>query len=269
MTTIQLASSTIAVMGDPHTSPAIPGLIKRAAKAGASAVILLGDIELRESAWNMHRLAEIDIAAEEAGTTVYLLLGNHDDYDYADRRRAEAGDAEMPAAHELTGHVRLLSHRQASIITFNTDSGVSRRALVIPGAADFWPSAVAQWKTESIMPPQMTSAFDTQLDAQSIDVMLSHDAPISLQTPAVAKIRERSASKIDVRTRDEVRESAAIVDSYYSLANPKLAVHGHFHVADEFADPTTGRRIISLNRAGQTGGSILLDLETLSTQELR
>lgn len=90
-----------------------------------------------------------------------------------------------------------------------------------------------------------------------------------METPAVAKIRSRSGRKTDVRTRDEVRESAAIVDSFYSQAAPPVAIHGHFHVADDHVDLATGRRIVSLNRAGLQGGAILLDVETLSTQELR
>ncbi|GAB2516309.1 metallophosphoesterase [Paramicrobacterium agarici] len=269
MITIQLTSPSITIIGDPHSTPALPSLIHRAAAAGASAAILLGDIELRDSAWTRHRLAELDIAAEESNISVYLLLGNHDDYAIADRRRAETVNAEMPSAHSLTGHVRLLPHREVVIITLTTPSGVSRRVIAVPGAADFWPSAVEQWKIESTMPPELTAAFVIELDAQPIDVMLSHDAPTSLETPAVAKMRARSGRRIDARTRDEVRESAAIVDTYYSHAHPTLAIHGHFHVADDLTDPVTGNRLMSLNRAGQIGGAVLLDLETLSTTALR
>jgi len=268
MPTTQLASTSIAILGDPHSTPALPGLICRAAAAGASAAFILGDIELRDSAWGDKRLFKLDAAAVDADITTYLLLGNHDDYSFADRRlRPDPSCAEMPPAHPLTERVLLLPHRAPSILTAATPSGEHRRILNVPGAADFWRSAVENWKTESTMPPPLTTTFISELAAQPVDVMLSHDAPISLQTPAVAKIRARPARRLDASTREQVHESAERVDAHFRHARPALTVHGHFHVPDEHT--TAANRIISLARAGQPGGAILLDLTTLTVRPLR
>lgn len=267
MRSIQLSAQRIALIGDPHSTPALGGIIRSAAEAGATAAFILGDIELRASRMSRHRLAELDIAAEEAGLVVHLLLGNHDNFVLAD----ELSDSPAHSGPQFLGEfVRFLPHREASLIDVSTPT-VTRRILAVPGAADFYPPAVASWKrgrAMRTMPPKLTSWTAAEIADRTVDLLLSHDAPRALETSAVAGLRAKSSSRRSPAEIADIEESADRVDAYYRAAVPALAVHGHMHLAGDLTDPEAGRRVISLSRADRTGGAIILGLESLTAMPL-
>lgn len=111
------------------------------------------------------------------------------------------------------------------------------------------------FEAEAITPAQARAAAL----AGPCDVLLTHDCPssvpLALKPPAPAWRLE------DLARADAHRE---LLQGVVSAVEPKLLIHGHYHLRQNWTDPNTGMRTVSLDMDGTMRNIVVVDTRTLS-----
>ncbi len=194
-----------------------PRVVRAAASAGAERLIQLGDFGFWRSKHGAAYLAEVDRAAQEAGLQVWVVPGNHEDYDLI---------AQMPVDHAgrsvAAGNVLILprGHRftldGVSFVAVGGAVSVDRDSRV-PGRS-WWPQEAVTADDEARIVAEGAAAH----------VLLCHDSPAGVQLP-LAPPSPRAVQR-QGPVRYEAREHRGRIRRIADATRPAWILHGHYHV---------------------------------------
>lgn len=251
----------IGLAGDWHGATAWAcDRIAEVAARGARILFHQGDFGIWPGIRGGRHLRAVDAACIEHDVWLYITPGNHEDWPAIDsapvQSRTEIGPAHwfgeriavLPRGARFTiGGRSFVSLGGAPSIDFETRA---------PGG-DWWP-------TEMI-----TSEDVARVTAGgTADVMLTHDAPDApWQTPAVHAVCSSNPGGWSTMALAYAAIGRRRLTVAVRAVQPKLLVHGHYHVADEAVVdvPNGSCRVISLNCEGRRGNFRFLELSTLES----
>jgi len=247
------ASERIAFVGDYHGNLHMAELQHmRLANQGINLTVQAGDFGFiwSKSQYNADNLNYLNKKLGLMGTTMLVVLGNHENYDIIDENLGDepwfAGDniVILPRAYKFKVH-------NLDILGVGGAPSIDRKFRE-PGKS-WWPQEMID---DSIV--EKAIAFG------KADVVISHDAG-TLMTPKVQQIVSHS---IPDSLRDGSLEADLVhgrqqIGKVIASANPHWHIHGHYHVGDyiSYGDQIN---IVSLNYEARPKSCYILD--TVNTQ---
>lgn len=237
--------------------------VQDVAERGVDTLLHVGDFGIWPGSSGKRYLLGVESFCARYGVTIYVTAGNHEYW--------PGLLAAQPQQRDDLGHLLWLSDH---IAVFPRDPAGHRlemggRSFVSLGGApsiDFeYRTRGHDWWPEEMLPRE--TAERVAADGYA-DVMLSHDAPdYPWQTTKVSQI---CATNPLGWSRDALAYAAVgrhRLTTAFLGVQPRLLVHGHFHVADEAVVDLPARdhgcRVISLDCDERPGNVALLDLDTL------
>lgn len=198
----------------------------------------------------------LEDAAEAHGIhNIFLVAGNHD---YGARELAELRAAwpGRPAPFTDRGVLQLLP-RAAHW------DWAGRRWLAVAGATslDFYTRHGGGLHYDPAAEAVLDSDVAVAANADRVDVLIAHDAPLSPQTIAVARVREENPFSWAPDILAEARLSTERLQHIVDTAEPELILHGHLHRSDRITE--AGTTVISLAQERHPGNLVAVDLATL------
>lgn len=231
----------IAFAGDWHLHLGwAPRAVEEAGQAGAELLIHLGDFGIWRGGHGAQYLAAVDGAARDAGIEVWVVPGNHEDYDLIDELPLDGrGRAVAAPSVRLLGRGDRFDLDGVTFVAVGGAVSVDRGSRV-PGRSWWAQEALSAVEEERIV----AAAVPT-------DVMLLHDAPwgapLPLPPPSARARQRLGAVLADARAhRERVRR---IVDAH----RPTWILHGHYHVAYQGRLRTPGftSEVVGLDQDGR------------------
>ncbi|MFD4957750.1 metallophosphoesterase [Microbacterium sp. NPDC058389] len=264
--TIHLKEPSVVVAGDWHGNRGwIAQAIPAAARTGARTMLHLGDFGF----WPQESddlLADVDYwvastrrSAKEPGIKRILVTpGNHEDWSDL----AALFDAEPGHAVRASSSVWVLPRgfrftiRNRSLLSFGGAASLDFSERV-PGKV-WWPSEL----------PSVTAAEEAASSGQ-VDVLLTHDTG-ALHGPGIRKILTRRETGRSPAARAYSSYSRELVTAVLTGTRPSLHLHGHYHCRDSAAQviDSSMLRVESLAMDGQPGNLVLVDLTTMSVDDI-
>jgi len=249
----------VAIAGDWHSNinwvgKAIPSIARDA--PGVKTILHLGDFGIGSGARARKFIEAVDYWCAKAGISRLLVTpGNHEDWAWLE----DAFAAQPGVPVSLSSIVAVLPRGYRFEIGTRTFVSFGGAASV-----DFeMRLAGVNWFARE-MPTQKD--VDLAVRDGSADVLLTHET-IDGGTSATETILNRNPLGFGPDALDYSRQSRALVTGVWKAISPTLLFHGHMHAADEIA-LSSGQRVISLGRDGQTRNLGLLELATLHWQWL-
>jgi predicted phosphodiesterase len=232
----------VLLYGDSHSDHMYTRSILTSARAwGAQVAIQLGDFGYTFDA-NMI-VAIADWLAEDETRQFYWVDGNHDDHEYlADLTSAYGFDAPIdmsaaPLIDHLHDCIRKFPERmfycpRGAVFTIG-DMTVMSMGGAYSIDKNYRTPFVSWWPQEMITHAEVDRAL-TNAEGKKIDVMLTHDAPI---TDTLAEMIDRYGYKEDPHSHSNRVVLGRIVEE----VNPRDLFHGHYHwrYDDKFNDGRT------------------------------
>jgi hypothetical protein len=245
--------TTVALAGDWHGNINwVQKAIPFARRSGIRTIYQVGDLGFWGERPGTGFRATLEFWLTQADINLVVTPGNHEDWVALDKLFAE--DPGQPL--RLEPHVWVLprgyrwSHGSRSFVSLG---GAPSIDLEYRTPLKSW------WPSEAITDADV----DTVVAGGHAEIMLVHDAP-SAGTEAVRNIRETS----DTQGLWSVKALAYADDGMHKLdravtgVQPRLLVHGHFHVQDSIV-LESGLRVVSMGSDGGRGNLALLNLETM------
>jgi hypothetical protein len=230
---------------------------------GIAAVLHVGDFGIWPGSSGKKYLRRIEAVCSRYGVTIYVTAGNHEDWSRllttAPEQRNDIG-----ALLWLTDHVAVFPRDPAG----HRFRMGGRSFLSLGGA----PSVDYEFRTQGVdwWPGEMVPDRTVRNVAAGgyADIMLTHDAPEApWQTPAVASICSTNPLGWSTDALAYAAVGRQRLTTAFVGVQPRLLVHGHYHVFDEaildLPDREHRCRIISLASDESPGNVVLLDLDTL------
>ena len=203
----------IAFMGDTHGNfPYTRKALKHVANVGVSTVIHVGDFGV----WSPFGfIRSVGDEAERLGITVYFVDGNHEDHVWL-----SAQPVRDDGFRELHPHV-------LHIPRGHSWEWEGKRFLGLGGAH----SVDRQWRREGVdWFPEETITYSQGFRAgmvENVDYMITHDCPIGVEIPGIAG-NPHGFPVEEIHLADNHRR---MLGSVVDLVQPKVLVHGHYHVS--------------------------------------
>lgn len=209
--------------------------IHRAARSGAQVLVHTGDFGFK---FNKNFMRYLRHALTETDAHLYFVRGNHDDPDLLDRRwpvdRFGFGEPIYPGKGSERIHYIPQGARWSWWgLTFLGLGGAHSvdREWRTP-MWDWWPN---EW----ISPADCYHA----VKGGKVDVMITHDLPASCPLP-----NDRKSGGWPEAELIASEEHRLILQSVVDEVQPKLLVHGHFHVRHE--NQVGGLHVVGLDMNG-------------------
>ena len=211
----------------------------------------LGDFGIWPGDGGKEYVRRVNEALVAARLRLFVTPGNHEDYtQIVDHEGTDVPTWLQPFASNI-----FLMPRGYRMLRW----GKSVVSLGGAPSVDFYMrrGGVSWW------PEEMIRMTDLERLAPA-DVMLAHDSPDGgteavqaiCNTPPHMSMWRESGLRYAQAGRELMNIAVEKVD-------PRLFVHGHYHVADERFDTELNRRYVSLNLDGEPGNLALLDFEDL------
>lgn len=240
----QTGSELVAFAGDWHGSSrwverAIPAL----RRAGITRLYHVGDFGIWPG--DQSFINTVEYWAGLAGLEIWVTPGNHDDYDQIDACIDHA--IEVPPKY--TPHIRLLPRG------FRWEQS-GRTFVSLGGAVSVDRAEREEGKTWWARERITQADVDAATTGGEVDILITHEAPLN-GTNAVARLR----ASTPIRDPD-ADVAAQLVSEASELIQPRVRVHGHWHVADQERGPD-GTATYSMAAEFQPGNIGLLNLATL------
>lgn len=202
-------------------------------------------------------LKGVRLELEKYGQTLYVVPGNHEDYDYI---------ATIPVREDGWQHLRsniLLAPRGhrwewggLSFVALGGAPSVDRWARV----SNPRKGQKAWWAEEAITPEDVAKV----VEGGYADVMLCHDAP--LRVAGIEKHIKHNPFGFKPQDLEYADEGRLLMDEAFKAVTPMVFVHGHYHTPiDEYVDNS---HIIGLSCDQQNFSTGVLDTETLAAEAL-
>jgi hypothetical protein len=223
-----------------------PRVVRAAGSAGAQVLIQLGDFGFWRSNHGVAYLAEVDRAARDAGLQVWVVPGNHEDYDLIEQLPADDAGRSVAARNVL---VLPRGYRfTVDGVSFLAVGGAVSvdRASRVPGRS--W------WPQEAV-----TAAQEAQIvaEAAATHVLLCHDSPAGVPLPLPPPSPRAVALLGPVLS--EAREHRGRIRRIADAIRPAWILHGHYHVGfrARLRGGTYTSDVVGLDQDGTTGNLAL------------
>ncbi|MHB8318103.1 MAG: metallophosphoesterase [Acidimicrobiales bacterium] len=248
-------SDRVFVAGDWHGNIAWAATCCNLAKRHrCSRILQLGDFGIWESRKDRRYFNSLEIEAKRADITIYVIGGNHENYDTVDSIEIGAPDAD--GFFFLRPHLRWIrrGHRwEWDGIRFGAIGGafsVDYKGRV-PGVS-WWP-----------LREEARPADVERLGTDPLDVFICHDAPLGASPSAQVFVSEDVAQ--------QVRGNQSLLLSAVERTRPKLVLHGHWHCRNSQAIHLPDRlvRVEGLESDQEAGPASwgILDLKTFEFRD--
>ncbi|MEX1105037.1 MAG: metallophosphoesterase [Ilumatobacteraceae bacterium] len=224
------------------------------ADAGIGEIFHLGDFGIWPGPNGQQYLLDLEAVLASHAMTMFVTPGNHEDYDQIGELTVLDLGHDVGAVQWITDHIALLprGHRWMR-------NGWSFVSLGGAPSIDRWSrrKGIDWWEAEAITDEDVARV----VEGGRADVMLAHDAPdAALGTPRVASILRSNPMGWPVYALNYAAEGKARITTAFLAVEPRLFVHGHFHVQDEawveqFDHPT---HVVSLNCDGAPTGNLVV-----------
>lgn len=243
----------VGLAGDWHgNSHWAVSVLETFANAGIKTVYQLGDFGLWPGYRGTVYLKHVISVCEELGITLWITLGNHEDYTQVE---------------DIQGEKQILASGdgwEVAILPrgFYWEHG-GRTFCSLGGA----PSIDFEHRTEGVSwwPEEAIKPSDLDRLTETAEVMLTHDAPDG-GTAAVQRIIDTPASVSGWSAAGLAYAATGrdLMNRAIEAVRPKLFAHGHMHVADERYDEEDDCRYVALGPDGVQDNIVVLDLDTLN-----
>jgi predicted phosphodiesterase len=229
--TLGNAPRRVLLLGDTHGSERwIARAARVAADMGLDGIVQLGDFGyLPDDHWHQRFLGVAEELLAEAGVPLWFLRGNHDDSDAIERLTSSGRDDEF-GAFRISPHIRYLpcgtrwTWGSSRLGVLGGAFSVDRHELV--EGSTWWPGELVD------------PAAVTRLGTEPLDVLFTHEAPLS--SPTIIDRYVPTRGHVDHMCTSQRR----LVDHAARATRASAVVHGHHHVRyDEISGST---RIVGL-----------------------
>jgi hypothetical protein len=208
----QLTPARLAIMGDTHgNSFYTVRAIERAAEQGADAILHVGDFAYK---FDPKFMARIQRVLEDNGLILGFVAGNHENWDYLDKREAEYGCTAIPLRPNIFYLPRCYRW---------TWNGVAFLALGGAHSVDrpWRVSGREWWARETISYKEARQA----VDGGPADVMICHDVPAGVRIPCIEGNPHGFPQAEIYAAECHRRQLRLIVDEVM----PRRLFAGHYH----------------------------------------
>lgn len=237
-----------AIVGDIHGQTAwAQKVVKAVSEMGIRTIFQVGDFGI----WGDHSggrfIKGVELACAEYDVTIYVTLGNHEDYDVlATRTPDESGliwfkdhIAVFPRPYRFNiGEFSVLSAGGAPSIDY-----------------EYRVFGSTWWPAEMITDREVTEA----VEGGHADIMLAHDAP-EVGVYGVEQIVASNPMGWSEKALAYAKEGRDKMTHIVSEVQPDLMFHGHYHVSG-VGEMAHGGQIWSLNRDYHQNSVAILDIE--------
>lgn len=251
----------VVVFGDWHESAswAAPTMAAVARTTPARHWYQVGDFGLwstRPGTRGRHYLDTVQAALAEHCAQLYVVLGNHENYDLtASFEHDEGGWGLLPP----WDRIRFAPRAHAW-----THPGTSMRFAALGGAGsiDLRRRTIGKtwWMAEEITASDVAD-LEALLPPDGVDVFLSHEAPAGVDVIPGEPVNGIADDKV----RAYCRRQRELLQQAFEAARPRWAFHGHwhlFHTATLTCKGPDGRpftaRVVGLDRDGEAGNAVVL-----------
>lgn len=220
------APAPYAFAGDWHGNlPWVRPLLAGLASSGVSKVYQLGDFGLWPGAAGKKYLDGIADVLAEHDMTLYVILGNHDDYSQHEKMKRVA-DGWLQLRTARYGRIFFAPRQHAWI-----EDGLRFASLCGAGSIDrnLRVEGETWWRQEEITEADRDNliAMLDDLGWDSVDVFLSHEAPMNVQMGSWA-----AAARpywFDHVTEYYCQHQRVLLGEAVDRAAPAWLLHGHWH----------------------------------------
>lgn len=218
-------SKRILIAGDWHGHEAwARRCIRQAAEQGIQLLVHLGDFGFWPASgtryvgsYKQSYLWKVSQAAVDAGVELFVIPGNHEDYDFLEQLDLDGDGRGIAAPNVLT----LPRGYQFSVeeVSFTAVGGA---VSVDKGSRS---QGTSWWPQEEITDDQELAIKRLP----STDVLLSHDAPSGYLIPGLMPRRE-FIEWVGHRIATEAQAHRQRISRILESLTPSLLLHGHYHV---------------------------------------
>ena len=205
--------SKFLVVGDVHGDfPFASAVCRTAASFGITDIFQVGDFGV----WDhldegVYFLDKLDENSEKRGANWTFVAGNHENYNSLEQHALgmdDHGFVNLRKRIRWTGRTNVWNYNGLRMGAFGGAYSIDRE-MRTPGIS-WWPQEM----------PTLADvyAFEAQVGDERLDVLFSHDAPISLPEWN-GFIKDDSQSEASRRR----------VTDAYAVARPRIGLHGHYH----------------------------------------
>jgi hypothetical protein len=244
---MKLSAKTVLLVGDPHADTGwFEFYVLPAAQAlGVGAVLVLGDFGYWRDAMKFIKL--VNNAREKFGVDVWFIPGNHEEYPFLE---AEVEDCRRDGADPLEpvqlGHSLFYIPRGGRVSVGGLEVATLGGAVSIDR---YWRTPYVDWFEEEAITNEDVANL---ISGGPADVLLSHDTVSGYWVPGL-----RPTEALDPLWQRQVPASdanRAMLRRGYEGVEPKLLVHGHYHIAYEktLEEPWGSVRAVGLDCNGTT-----------------
>jgi len=225
---------------------------------GIEKIVQLGDFGISNTQSGHLFLKKVRLGLKNYKQTMYVIPGNHEDYDYIESIPVgEDGWQALRAGIKLAPRGLRWSWGDTSFVALGGAPSVDRqyRLNAQRGGNKMW------WDQESIT----RADVDNVVAGGYADVMLTHDAPNCAQINGRIKGNPMGFEQADLHYASEGR---ALMEEAFRGVAPKALFHGHYHFVVN--DTSVVHRdskdqmasIVGLNCDGFNGSMATYDTET-------
>ena len=228
--------------------------VRALADAGIGEIYHLGDFGIWPGPQGRNYLLDLDAALGSHAMTLFVTLGNHEDYDQIEELPALDLGHEIGEVQWITDHIALLprGHRWER-------NGWSFASLGGAPSVDRWSrrEGLDWWPAEAITDHDLALV----VAGGSADVLLAHDAPNdALGTRGVASVLPSNPMGWPAHALRYATEGRDRMTAAFLAVEPRLFLHGHYHLKDEaridqFDHPT---HVVSVDCDGAPNGNLLI-----------
>lgn len=249
------AMTRIGIVGDTHgRSAVVIWILDNLNSQGIKEVHSVGDFGLWPGTIGSKFLAEVNTHLSHTGQTLYITLGNHEDYTQI--RGLKTNDEGWlilrknilvaPRGHRWTRDGR-------TFVSLGGAPSVDRAWRVRSQRTTGRP---VWWKEEDITREDM----DKTMEGGHAEIMVAHDAPLGV--PTVEKNIEGNPMGFQEEDLEYALEGRKKMLEVVETIKPDLYLHGHYHFqVDDVLGPS---RIVGLSADGEKNSFGILDLDDLS-----
>lgn len=257
----------IGLLGDTHMNRRwVLYALNKFYREGVTKIIQVGDFGIYNHLAGQYFFKDVQERLEMYGQTLYVVEGNHEDYDYLET---------FPAQEDGFRHLRqnilvpARGHRWewdgVSFVALGGAPSVDRtfRLENTHGKNKLW------WPQEAITPEDVAKT----IEGGYADVMIGHDAPFVPTIDARIGGNPQGFNKLDL---DYAYEGRKLMQKAFEYVVPRIFLHGHYHfkvdevvpIKKPFEDPTSYCHVLCFTNEFTQDALGILDTDLVQAYHL-